>query len=81
MLQPAVSNATANHRPRLLLLEADTELGALLDPESFTRAKTALSAAWAPINTGPWQVGRLRDASPANAGLLVLTLGDCFLPC
>jgi CRP/FNR family cyclic AMP-dependent transcriptional regulator len=56
-----------------MLLDADPELGALLDPESFARAKTALSASYAPLNTGPWQVGRLRDASPANAGLLILS--------
>jgi CRP/FNR family cyclic AMP-dependent transcriptional regulator len=56
-----------------MLLEADPELGALLDPESFARARAALSTSWAPLNIGPWHVGRLRDASPANAGLLILS--------
>ena len=73
MLQSATTNAAAPQRPRLLLLEADAELGALLDADTFARARSALSAAWAPLNTGPWQVGRLRQASPANAGLLVLS--------
>ena len=54
-------------------MEADAELGALLDAETFSRAPAALSAAWAPLNTGPWEVGRLRQASPANAGLLILS--------
>jgi hypothetical protein len=73
LLQPAVSSGVASHRPRLLLLEADAELGALLDPESFARARASLSTSWAPLTTGPWQVGRLRQASPANGGLLVLS--------
>ena len=73
MFQSATTNATAPQRPRLLLLEADAELGALLDADTFARARSALSAAWAPLNTGPWQVGRLRQASPANAGLLLLS--------
>lgn len=73
MLQPGATSGAANHRPRLLLLEADAELGALLDADAFNRAKPALSATWAPLNTGPWRVGRLREASPANAGLLVLS--------
>lgn len=73
MLQPAATNGAANHRPRLLLLEVDAELGILLDSDAFTRAKSALSASWAPINTGVWRIGRLRDASPANAGLLILS--------
>ncbi len=74
MLQPVTTiSGAAPQRPRLLLLEADAELGILLDADAFNRARSALTTAWAPLSTGPWQVGRLRDASPANAGLLVLS--------
>ncbi|MBE2315610.1 Crp/Fnr family transcriptional regulator [Solirubrobacter sp. CPCC 204708] len=72
MLQPAAPTA-ATSRPRLLLLEADPELGMLLDAESFSRARASLTTTSAPLTTGPWEVGRLRDASPANAGLLILS--------
>jgi CRP/FNR family transcriptional regulator, cyclic AMP receptor protein len=74
VLQQATTTSGATpQRPRLLLLEADAELGILLDTDAFNRARSTLATAWAPLSTGPWHLGRLRDASPANAGLLVLS--------
>lgn len=73
MLQPVTSSGGARQRPRILLLEADPELGALLEPAALERARSDLSVSWAPIETGPWDVARLRTASCANAGLLVLS--------
>jgi hypothetical protein len=73
MLQPPSSPGGARQRSRLSLLEADAELGALLDAAALQRARSELSVSWAPIETGPWDVRRLRTASSANAGLLVLS--------
>lgn len=73
MLQPATPVGGARQRPRILLLEADVELGRLLDPTALQRARAELSVSWAPLETGPWDVSRLRGASLANAGLLVLS--------
>lgn len=73
MLQPATPGGGARQRSRISLLEADPELGALLDDVTAQRAKAELSVSWAPLETGPWDVARLRHASLANAGLLVLS--------
>lgn len=73
MLQPATSAGGARQRPRILLLEADADLGNLLDPAALQRARSELSVSWAPLETGPWDVARLRGASIGNAGLLVLS--------
>lgn len=73
MLQPATSAGGARQRPRILLLEADADLGNLLDPAALQRARSELTVSWAPLDTGPWDVARLRGASVGNAGLLVLS--------
>lgn len=73
MLAPASSSGGARQRSRILLLEADADLGVLLDDAARQRARSELTVSWAPLETGPWDVGRLRRASCANAGLLVLS--------
>jgi len=73
VLQPATPGTGARQRSRILLLEADPELGNLLEPAALQRARSELTVTWSPLETGPWDVARLRTASIANAGLLVLS--------
>jgi hypothetical protein len=56
----------------LALLDADPELGALLDTESRERARRELLVAIAALPLGVWEVGSLTAASPLNPGLLLL---------
>src|SRR3954470_7489230 len=63
----------AIERPRRWsLLQLDPELADLVDETARLRAQHELAVGCAALRTGLWDVGRLRDASCAHAGLLIL---------
>jgi CRP/FNR family transcriptional regulator, cyclic AMP receptor protein len=56
----------------IALLDADPDLGQLLDEEQRAEARRQLVVRHHAVGPGPWDGERLRDAGPENVGLLIL---------
>jgi CRP/FNR family cyclic AMP-dependent transcriptional regulator len=56
----------------IALLEADPDLGRLLDGERLQEARRQLIVRQHTVEPGPWDGERLRDAGPEHIGLIVL---------
>jgi CRP/FNR family cyclic AMP-dependent transcriptional regulator len=57
---------------QIALLEADPDLGRLLDGEQLEEARRRLVVRQHLVEPGPWDGERLRDAGPENVGLFVI---------
>jgi CRP/FNR family cyclic AMP-dependent transcriptional regulator len=56
----------------IALLEADPDLGRLLDGEPLEEARRQLVVRQHTVEPGPWDGERLRDAGPEHVGLIVV---------
>ena len=54
------------------LLDADPDLGGLLDPDAFEEARRGLVVRIHPVAPGPWDGERLREAGPEHVGLMIV---------
>jgi CRP/FNR family transcriptional regulator, cyclic AMP receptor protein len=72
MLGAPREESSVSDRQQALLLELDSDLGQLLDPERFASAREELRVPLVALQPGPWEVDRLAGASPDHIGLLVV---------
>jgi CRP-like cAMP-binding protein len=56
----------------IALLDADPDLGRLLDGDALAEARRHLVARQHTVSPGPWHAERLRDAGPEHVGLFLI---------